>query len=141
MEFWKDKSKNQLDPELFSTRAETLAKKIYAEQQQSRGRANKPTQIRKFYEEVLRFDSMVNTNPDDFENILPYLMMINAKVAYAAGRDLVTKGFKDFISTSLNQVKDKADFDAFAGLFEALIGYYKFYVEKGESRFAQGGNR
>lgn len=140
MEFWKDKSRDQLDPELFSAKAEKLAKEINGEQQRSKG-ANKPTQIRKFYEEVLRFDGMLKTNPNDFDNILPYLKMINAKVAYAVGRDLVTKGFKDFISTSLNQVKDKADFDAFAGLFEAFMGYYKFYVEKGESQFAQGGRR
>lgn len=141
MEFWKDKSKKLLDPELYSTRAEELAKVIYGEQQQSRGKANKPTQIRKFYEEVLRFDSMLKTKPEDFDSILPYLKMINAKVAYAVGRDLVSRGFKDFISTSLNQVKDKEDFDAFAGLFEAFMGYYKFYAEKGERQFTQGGRR
>lgn len=139
--FWKDKSKKQIDAELFSDKANKLAEDIYKEQQQSRGKANKPTQIRKFYDEVLRFDSMLKTNPADFDNILPYLKMLNAKVAYAMGRDLVSKGFKDFISTSLNQIKDKDDFDAFAGLFEAFMGYYKFYDEKGETLFSQGGRR
>jgi CRISPR-associated protein Csm2 len=137
MEFWKDKSKNQLDPELFSAKAEELAKEINADRQRSRGKAiNKPTQIRNFYEEVLRFDSMLKTKPEDFDNILPYLKMINAKVAYAVGRELVTNKFKDFITSSLNQVKDKADFDAFAGLFEAFMGYYKFHYE-----ISQGGRR
>lgn len=139
--FWKDKGKKQIDAELFSDKANKLAEDIYKEQQQSRGKANKPTQIRKFYDEVLRFDSMLKTNPADFDNILPYLKMLNAKVAYAMGRDLVSKGFKDFISTSLNQIKDKDDFDAFAGLFEAFMGYYKFYDEKGETLFSQGGRR
>lgn len=141
MEFWKDKSKKQLDPELFSAKAEELAIKINAEQKQSRGKANKPTQIRNFYEEVLRFDSMLKTSSDEFDNMLPYLKMINAKVAYAVGRDLVTNGFKDFISTSLNQVRDKDDFVAFAGLFEAFMGYYKFYYEKEQRPFSQGGRR
>ena len=137
MEFWKDKSKNQLDPELFSAKAEELAKEINADRQHSRGKAvNKPTQIRNFYEEVLRFDNMLKTKPDDFDNILPYLKMINAKVAYAVGRELVTIKFKNFITSSLNQVKDKADFDAFAGLFEAFMGYYKFHYES-----SQGGRR
>ena len=137
MEFWKDKSKNQLDPELFSAKAEELAKEINADRQRSRGKAiNKPTQIRNFYEEVLRFDSMLKTKPEDFDNVLPYLKMINAKVAYAVGRELVTNKFKDFITSSLNQVKDKADFDAFAGLFEAFMGYYKFHYE-----ISQGGRR
>ena len=140
--FWKDKSKKQVDPDLFSGRADVLAKKIYDEQRQSKGeKANKPTQIRKFYDEVLRFDSMLKSNPADFDNILPYLKMLNAKAAYAMGRDLVSKGFKDFISNSLNQINDKDDFDAFAGLFEAFMGYYKFYDEKGETLLNQGGRR
>ncbi len=138
IKFWKDKDKKRIDPDLFSGTADTLAKKIYDE---AINKLNKPTQIRKFYDEVLRFDSMLKTNPSDFENILPYLKMLNAKAAYAMGRDLVSKGFKDFISNSLNQIKDKDDFDAFASLFEAFMGYYKFYDEKGESLLQQGGRR
>ena len=138
VKFWKDKTKKQLDPDLFSSKAEGLAQKIYNE---GNNKTNKPTQIRNFYDEVLRFDSMLKTNPKEFDNILPYLKMLNAKAAYAMGRDLVSKGFKDFISTSLNQIKDKDDFDAFAGLFEAFVGYYKFYDEKGERQTSQGGRR
>lgn len=136
--FWKDKQKKIIDPELFSSKADALAKKIFEE---GNNRTNKPTQIRKFYDEVLRFDGMLKTNPNDFENILPYLKMLNAKAAYAMGRDLVSKGFKDFISASLSHINDKDDFDAFAGLFEAFMGYYKFYDEKGERQTFQGGRR
>lgn len=138
VKFWKDKDRKLIDPDLFSGKADTLAKKIYDE---ASNKLNKPTQIRKFYDEVLRFDSMLKTNPSDFENILPYLKMLNAKAAYAMGRDLVSKSFKDFISNSLNQIKDKDDFDAFASLFEAFMGYYKFYDEKGETLITQGGRR
>ncbi len=140
LDLWKDKSKKLIEPDLFSEKAEELAKKIYKEQLESRGKANKPTQIRKFYDEVLRFDSIVKANPTEFENILPYLKMLNAKAAYAMGRDLVSKGFKDFISYSLEQIHTKEDFDVFADLFEAFMGYYKFYDEKGES-LAPGGRR
>ena len=139
LKLWKDKNNGQIEPDLFSEKAEDLAKRIYKEQQDSRGKANKPTQIRKFYDEVLRFNGIVKTNPAEFENILPYLKMLNAKAAYAMGRDLVSKGFKDFISSSLNQIKDKNDFDLFVGLFEAFMGYYKFYDEKGETLSAGGG--
>jgi CRISPR-associated protein Csm2 len=138
VKFWKDKNKKQLDYDLFSSKADVLAKKIF---DTGSNKTNKPTQIRKFYDEVLRFDSMLKTNPNEFENILPYLKMLNAKAAYAMGRDLVSKEFRDFISTSLNQIKDKDDFDAFAGLFEAFMGYYKFYDEKGERQTSQGGRR
>jgi len=128
--FWIDKQKKLIDPELFSSIAETLAKKMDSERAESRDRKNKPTQIRKFYDEVLVFDGRIKTSPDDFNNMLPYLMMLNAKVAYAVGRELVTPGFKEFISSSLSQIKDKDDFDVFKNLFEAFIGFYKFYAEK-----------
>lgn len=137
VKLWKDKSKKQIDPDLFSGKAEKLAEEIFKE---SSSKLNKPTQIRKFYDEVIRFDGMITANPDEFDNLLPYIKMLNAKAAYAMGRDLVSKGFKDFISGSLNQIKDKDDFDAFAGLFEAFMGYYKYYDEKVE-RPNQGGRR
>lgn len=136
--FWKDKSKKQIDPDLFSTTAEVLARKISGE---GSNKLNKPTQIRKFYDEVVRFDSILKNNPADFDNILPYLRMLNAKAAYAVGRDLISPGFKDFISSSLNQIKDKDDFDAFAGLFEAFMGYYKFFRPSKEAEDETYGNQ
>jgi len=131
IKFWKDKDKKQIDPDLFSEKAEILAKKIFEEGKRN-NKLNKPTQIRKFYDEVVRFDNIVKASPSEFETMLPYLKMLNAKAAYAMGRDLISKGFKDFISSSLKQIKDKDDFEAFAGLFESFIGYYKFYAVKSE---------
>lgn len=134
IKFWKDKTKKEIEPELFSKIAEEWAKDVKESSKSDRNSKptnNKPTQIRKFYDEVLRFDGIVKSNPEDFNNILPYLKMINAKVAYAVGRkELVSTKFKQFISESLSQINDKDDFDAFVGLFESFIGYYKFYYEK-----------
>ncbi|MBT73365.1 MAG: type III-A CRISPR-associated protein Csm2 [Gammaproteobacteria bacterium] len=132
--FWKDKDKKQIEPDLFSEKAEELAKKIDDEGKGDK-KTNKPSQIRKFFDEVLRFDSMLKANPSDFDNMLPYIKMLNAKAAYAEGRGLISRGFREFISSSLNLVRDKDDFNAFAGLFEAFIGYYKFY------RRSEGGGR
>lgn len=139
--FWKDKDKKIINTELFSKDAEAFAKEIYEEG----GGRNKPTQIRKFYDEVLRFESMLKgmtqeKQKDEFNNILPYLKMLNAKAAYSMGRDLVSQEFKDFISTSLNQIKDKDDFEVFRGLFESFIGFYKFEEENGK-KTQQGGRR
>jgi CRISPR-associated protein Csm2 len=127
----------RLDSELFSTKADMIAKEVFNAQLRTNGKANKPTQLRKFYDEVLRFDGMLKSLPsekqkDEFEKLLPYLKMLNAKAAYAMGRDLVTREFKDFIFQSLKQIHTKDDFDIFAGLFEAFMGFYKYYDEKGE---------
>ena len=132
--FWKDRSKGQIDPDLFSTKAEALASLVFKE---SNKKLNNPTQIRKFYDEVLRFKS----NTDEFEVLLPYIKMLNAKAAYAMGRDLMSKSFKDFISTSIKQIENRDDFEVFANFFEAFIGFYKYNVEKVERPNQRGGKR
>jgi CRISPR-associated protein Csm2 len=136
--FWMEKQTKQIDPQLFSKIAEDLAQELNKERIASRDKANKPTQIRKFYDEVLRFQSLIQANRDEFTKLLPYIKMLNAKAAYAMGRDLISVSFKEFISKSIEQVDDPDDFDIFAGFFEAFMGFYKYYVEKHKNE-SQGG--
>ena len=145
VQFWKNNDKKQgIDPELFSAKAEAFANQISNE---SGDRTNNPTQIRKFYDEVLRFDSMLKGIPDEkqkeeFEKMLPYIKMLNAKAAYALGRnELISKGFKDFIAAAVKQTHDKDDFDAFAGLFEAFMGFYKYAYQCKKDKNRSGGRR
>lgn len=127
MNFWKDKKNKLIEPNLFSNEAENLAKKVANEGTNS---CNKRSQIRKFYDEVLNFSARVGNDHKEFEKMLPYLKMLNAKAAYAKGRGLISDSFKDFISTALQQVNDKDDFEVFKGLFEAFMGYYRLYRPK-----------
>jgi CRISPR-associated protein Csm2 len=132
VKFWKDKAGRRLHEDLFSETAEKWAQEV---SQAGDAKKNKPTQLRKFYDEVVRFDGIIKSagldkQNDEFNSILPYLKMLNAKVAYAEGRDLVTREFKDFIKKSLAEVHDIEDFNAFAGFFEAFMGFYKYYAEK-----------
>lgn len=126
IKFWKDKANKVIEPELFSSVAEKLAKEIGENAKKVR-RLDKRSQIRKFYDEVLNFASRLQSKPDDFEKMLPYIKMLNAKIAYAEGRELISKNFKNFISEALNQIKDKDDFDVFVSFFEAFMGYYRLY--------------
>lgn len=137
--YWRNKVKKQVETELFSSKADEIARQIHQDQVASKGKVNKPTQLRKFYDEVLRFDSMLKGLPDEkqideFARMLPYLKMLNAKASYAMGRDLVSGRFRDFIASSLSKIDDKDDFQAFAGLFEAFMGFSKFYDEKTENQ-------
>lgn len=143
IEFWKDKAQKQLHTDLFSERAEGWAKEI---SQAGENKKNKATQLRKFYDEVVRFDSIIkgvaaDQQMQEFNTMLPYLKMLNAKVAYAEGRDLVSREFKDFIKKSLSKVNDMDDFNAFAGFFEAFMGFYKYYSEKEKPQQHYGGGR
>jgi len=124
MNFWKDKKNKLIEPDLFSVTAEKLAKKVAEDGSKT---CNKRSQIRKFYDEVLNFSARVGKDPIEFEKMLPYLKMLNAKAAYAKGRGLISDSFKNFLLTALQQVNDKDDFDVFSGLFEAFMGYYRLY--------------
>jgi len=133
VQFWidpKNPKNRQIDPELFSTTAEELANKINLERMNSRDKLNKPTQVRKFFDEVIRFQVMIISNPEQFNELLPYIKMLNAKAAYAAGRDLIGNEFKLFLSDSLKQVNDREDFEIFCSFFEAFLGFYKYCAEK-----------
>jgi CRISPR-associated protein Csm2 len=124
---WKDKDNKIIDPTLFSSKAETLAKDLAAESEISRGRTNKRTQIRRFYDEVLRLDSEAKARPEQWDNILPRLHMLTAKAAYAKGRDLVSEQFLHFIRNSIDQINHQDDLVVFANFFEAFMGFYRLY--------------
>ena len=144
-EFWKDKNKKLVTPDLFSDLAEDAAKRVSSEASDKR---NKATQLRRFFDDVLTFGSRLkelqgNAQREEFEKTLPYLKMLNAKVAYAKARDLISLEFKDFISISLKQVNDLDDFKVFNALFEAFMGYYKFFEKEGpgaRQQNSRGGN-
>lgn len=137
VDFYSDVKSKTINSNLFSTHAEDWAKKVcesglnYKKDKLER---NKISQIRKFYDEVLRFSNFVKAG-EDYKSILPYIKMLNAKAAYAEGRKLVTEDFKMFIKQSLEYLTDHEPktFDIFANFFEAFMGYYKFYESKYKS--------
>jgi len=117
-----------VSPDLFSTDAEEWAKKIYNE---GGGKKNKTSQIRKFYDEILNFYISIKSG-EEYKSLLPYIKMLNAKVTYAEGRNLVTASFTSLIKQCISQLKpDKPEtIEIMKSFFEAFMGYYKFYESK-----------
>ena len=85
------------------------------------------TQIRKFYNEVLKLKSDLEKK-DDFKEILPYFRMLKAK-AFAAYNNKPRKinyNFKTFIDKNVDYVgEDKEKFKIFCTFFEAVVAYSK----------------
>lgn len=123
---WKDKENKMLEPTLFSAIAESLAKKIGEEDRN----LNKSSQIRRYFDEVVRLSSLAKVKDADMNMILPQVHMLIAKVAYAKGRKLVTESFVEMMKSGIGQVNDKDDLLVFADFFESFIGYYKMYRPK-----------
>lgn len=109
-----------VDADLFSTVAQDAAKTL-AENSKS----NKPTQLRRFYDEIVMWDNRVSMHPDKFEEYLPFIRMLNAKAAYALGRKLVDKNYVTLLGHCLKQVNDDKTMRNFKLFMEAMMGFYK----------------
>lgn len=113
------------DSELLNKTAEKWANDIGA------GRDGvQNTQIRKFFDQVLDLNNKAK-HSDDFEGeVLPFVKMLNSKVAYASSRNsaggkLINKTFVDMMNSCINQVDSKESLGVFKLFFESVIGFHK----------------
>jgi CRISPR-associated protein Csm2 len=115
------KTDNKLDPELFNTLAKNAAQDVAS----GGDRVNKSTQLRKFYDELVLWDNKVQLHPEKFDEYLPFIRMLNAKVAYAEGRKLVDHHFVSLLNNGLKQVICPETLHTFKLFMEAFMGFYK----------------
>ncbi len=127
IDLWMDRENKKIDPVLFSDKAESLAKVLSKDCANSGKRINKISQIRKFYDEVIRLDMASKSKNSDWDSILPMINMMIAKTAYAKGRKLISENFLSFIKSSIKQIKTPEDLAVFANFFEAFYGFYKLH--------------
>lgn len=97
---------------------------------ESIGGGVKNTQIRKFFDQVLNLNNSAKHCDDFSVDVLPFVKMLNSKVAYAssrqsAGGNLVNKAFVDMINSCVNQIDSKEKLAIFKLFFEAVIGFHK----------------
>jgi CRISPR-associated protein Csm2 len=121
MEFKLSKAGEKLDPELFNGIARNAAKEVA----NGGDRVNKATQLRKFYDEIVLWDNKVLLHPEKFDEYLPFIRMLNAKVAYAEGRKLVDHNFVNLLNNGLKQVVCAETLHTFKLFMEAFMGFYK----------------
>lgn len=123
---WKDKANKKLEPTLFSVTAEKLAKDIGAEG----ANINKSSQLRRYFDEVVRLSTQAKAKDADMDLILPQVHMLVAKVVYAQGRKLVSPSFVEMMKSGINQINDKNDLQVFANFLESFMGFYKLHGPK-----------
>jgi len=115
----------KITPELFSETAKTCAN-VIAENGR-KGDRNKPTQLRRFYDEICLWHEKIGNDKTRFDENLPFIHMLAAKVAYANGRKLVDDSFLQLIETCLKEVTNLQTFNNFKFFMEAFMGFYKMY--------------
>ena len=117
---------DRIDPDLFDRTAREAARRVA----DCRREQNKSTQLRRFYDELVMWEEKVRQAPDKFEEYLPFIRMLKAKVAYAEGRKLVDHAFVDLMDQTIDFVKTADDLRVAKLFFEAFLGFYK--LEKGD---------
>ena len=102
------------DENLFDTTAKEWAEAI---------EKTKKTQARNFYDKVLELES--KAKHESWENVLPFVKMLNSKVSYGVSRKVVSSEFQDMMTQCVTQVNTKEDLTKFKLFFEAVLGFFK----------------
>jgi CRISPR-associated protein Csm2 len=95
------------------------------------GRKNKSTQLRKFYDELVMWFDKVHmertkeARASKYTELAPFIKMMNAKVAYARGRDHVDACFEQMFSHLIKQITDAETLKHAKLFMEAFMGFYK----------------
>ena len=96
---------NEKSAEIFSDIAQRAAKHI-----KTNKNLNKTTQLRKFYDELAMWNDRVQLVRENkagkFQELIPFIKMLKAKVAYAEGRKNVDKNFSDIFNRCIDQISN-----------------------------------
>ena len=90
-------------------------------------KTNKTSQIRRFYDEVIRFadrhPGTAGADQESFLRDLPFIRMICARAAYAKSRGLVDGSFVEFMQKGIRAISSPRELANFRALFEAVIAF------------------
>jgi len=112
---------------LFDTDASTIASELDESAKAEKGgkEKNKTAQIRRFYDELVGWQERIGNDDARFKEYEAFVKMLNAKAAYAQGRNLVTQDFVVWFRGCVGQVSDARSLKHFRLHFEAMLGFLK----------------
>ena len=108
--------------ELFNAEAERVAQMLA---QTPLREANKSTQIRRFYDELVGWQERIGADDAKFRELEVFIKMLNAKVAYAKGRKLVDDSFEKWFRDCIAATTNATALKHFRLHFEAVLGFLK----------------
>lgn len=111
----------KLDPKLFSDVAQACARAVGGRWRDD----NKPSQLRRFYDELVSIQTRVGSDTARLEAQLPFIQMLKAKVAYAKGRKRVDANFEALLGKVVDQIVDVETLKQAKLFMEAFMGFYK----------------
>ncbi|WP_420064673.1 type III-A CRISPR-associated protein Csm2 [Pectobacterium colocasium] len=115
--------KRQLDkPEatFFDTDAQQ-----FSEQLAQHGKKDKPTQLRRFYDQLQQLEQRINGDEEKLALYLPEIRMISAHLAYAKGRELISDTFCDTMQNLIRSINTCRHLKNGRLFFEATLGFLR----------------
>jgi CRISPR-associated protein Csm2 len=113
----------KIDPKLYSDIAEAAAQAVAGSGRDQ----NKPSQVRRFYDELVLLQGKVGRDAERFAEHLPFIQMLKAKVAYAEGREKVDARFSLLLRHVVDGARDHESLKQARLFMEAFMGFYKVY--------------
>ena len=120
--YYADKEKKELKKEYIVKYSKHIAKSLDDEGGRD---INKRSQLRKFYEYVIRVEKSVFYSEHNFERYEADLWELLPHVEYAKSRKVVSDIFVKFIKKNLDNIHDEKDLKAFSRHFESIVAYTK----------------
>ena len=107
-------------------------------QQMTYERKPESSQLRKFYDEVLKGYTLLKSPKPDVKEVRQILSMLRPRIMYASARGVVKKTFVEFINSSIDMkrfrtgiLEDfKEDYNYFIKFFESIVGYHRYLSEQ-----------
>ncbi len=113
--------------DFFDREAEDFAKSLTSRDQRGNlPNTDKPSQLRRFYDHLVQLDDRIKQVPADFDVLLQYIRMLNAHIAYAHGRKLVSDTFRRKMQEVVRSIEGSPQTLHNARLFfEATLGFLR----------------
>jgi len=143
IEFYSDKEKKYMAPDLFSEKARKVAEKI-----RQKGNLT-PSQFRNYFQELRALDTRYQSDKEKGSGeawfyLQPQLQLFKAKIAYGARKDgPLTRAieFRQFMEEVIDSIKEAKDFEAAMLYVEAVLAYFYALDNENRSGGRQGRNR
>ena len=124
-------------PKLFDEDAKKIAESFSSRNDRGYPEGVGSTQLRRLFDEVKRFDQLLQADPEQWDKQLPYIKMIKSKIRYTVARATKTKPalekyykkLADFIANGIDLIENRQDYEVFLALFEAVTGSAVFKMK------------
>ncbi|ACZ78067.1 CRISPR-associated protein, Csm2 family [Dickeya parazeae Ech586] len=86
---------------------------------------NKPTQLRRFYDQLQQLEQRINGDEEKLALYLPEIRMISAHLAYAKGRELISDEFCKTMQHLIRSIDTCQHLKNGRLFFEATLGFLR----------------